>query len=240
MATAKAGVAIQQAGRSKAQVAAETAKRNIQSMTLKATRAGYVARQFNMDGSFRWGSYIPALQVGDTVRAGMAVAQIPDLENWEVSVRVGELDRGHMAVGQKASINVVALPGRTFQGHVKSIGGTTGPPWDRQADCRIAIDDASPELRPGMSARAFITTEVMKNVLWLRSQALFDSDGRKFVYARAGSTFTPVNVKLVRRSESQAVIEGLKEGQIVALASPDQMKKQPVRVGGATQAMQKN
>ena len=237
IATAKAGTAIQEAARVKANVVATTARRNIEQMTLRAKRKGYAARQQNQEGNLRWGSYMPALQPGDTVRAGMAVAQIPDLENWEASVRMGELDRGHLAVGQTAEITVVALPGRTFNGHVKSIGGTTGPPWDRNFDCRVAIDDPSPELRPGMSVRVLITTEVLRNVLWVRSQALFESDGRKFVYAKSGPAFTPVDVKLVRRSESQAVLEGLAEGQIVAVASPDIMKKQPSRLGGAMQAV---
>lgn len=239
LATAKAGIAIQEAARTKARVAADTARRNIDNMTLKAKRSGYVARGQNQEGNFRWGSYLPALQVGDTVRAGMAVAQIPDLENWEATIRVGELDRGHIAAGQKADITVVALPGRHFGGEIKSIGGTTGPPWDRRFDCRLGIKDAVPELRPGMSINAIITTEVLRNALWLPSQALFESDGRKFVYLKSGSSFTPHDVKLVQRSESQVVVEGLTEGQSVALASPDVMKKQSSRAGGALQAIPK-
>jgi len=48
-----------------------------------------------------------------------------------------------------------------------------------------------------------ITTEVMKNVLWAPAQALFESDGRTFVYVQNAETFLPHDVKLVRRSESQ-------------------------------------
>src|SRR5205085_1111386 len=96
---ARAGIAMQQAARTKAKVASETAQRNIDSMTLKAKTSGYVAVQQNTQGNFNWGSYLPAIQVGDNIRAGMAVAQIPDLRNWEVTARIGELDRGHLAVG---------------------------------------------------------------------------------------------------------------------------------------------
>ena len=74
----------------------------------------------------------------------------------------------------------------------------------------------------------------MKSVLWLPSQALFESDGRKFVYVRRGSGFTPQDVNLVRRSETSVVIEGLKEGELVALASPDQIRsKNDGAKGGA-------
>jgi multidrug efflux pump subunit AcrA (membrane-fusion protein) len=237
LATAKAGIAIQEAARTKARVAAQTAQRNIDSMTLKSKTGGYVARQQNMEGNWRWGSYLPALQVGDTIRAGMAVAQIPDLHNWEVTARIGELDRGHLAIGQATQVSVIALPGKKFQARLKSIGGTTGPPWDRHFETRFTIENPSPELRPGMSVRLVVTTDVKKGVLWLPSQALFESDGRKFVYVRSGASFTPQDVKLVRRSESQVVIEGLPQGKVVALANPDQMKKQPPGAGGAMQAL---
>ena len=237
--TAKAGIAIHQAGRAKAKVAADTARRNIESMSLKAKSGGYVARQQNMEGNWRWGSYLPALQVGDTVRAGMAVAQIPDLKNWEVTARVGELDRGHLAPGQPAEVLVIALPDKKFHAKLKSVGGTTGPPWDRYFETRFTLDDPAAELRPGMSARVLVTTETMKKALWLPSQALFESDGRKFVYVQSGESFTPADVKLVRRSESQVVIEGLPEGKVVALANPDLMRKTKQRGGGALQAIPK-
>jgi multidrug efflux pump subunit AcrA (membrane-fusion protein) len=223
---ARAGITMQEAALARAKVAADTAQRNIDSMTLKAKTTGYVARQQNTQGNFNWGSYLPTLQVGDNARPGMAVAQIPDLKNWEITARIGELDRGHLTVGQKAGVEVVALPGRTFTGTIKVIGGTTGPPWDRRFECRLGVDNPAVDLRPGMSVRMVITTQVMNNVLWLPSQALFESDGRKFVYARHNESFTPRDVTLVRRSESRVVIEGLREGELVALANPDQMRDQ--------------
>ena len=183
---------------------------------------------------------MPAWQVGDMVRAGMAVAQIPDLHNWEVSARIGELDRGHLGVGQQTEVRVVALPGKTFTGRIKSIGVTAGPPWDRHFETKVAIENPSPELRPGMTVRLVITTETMKNALWVPAQALFESDGRKFVYLKEGAGFSPKDVKLIRRSESKVVLEGLSEGQLIAMANPDQMRDRGKKqAGNAVQAIQK-
>jgi hypothetical protein len=168
------------------------------------------------------GMKLPTLQVGDTVRPGMAVAQIPDFSNWEANARIGELDRGHLAEGQKADISVIAIPERTFAGHIKIIGGTAGAPWDRHFDCRIAIENPSPELRPGMSAKVVLTTETLRNVSWIPAQAVFESDGRSFVYLQSGAAFVPADIKVVRRSESQVVVEGLSQGQVVALSNPEQ------------------
>jgi hypothetical protein len=82
-----------------------------------------------------------------------------------------------------------------------------------------------------MTSNILITVETLEDVLWVPSQALFEIDGRSFVYARSAQGFTPHDVKLVRRSESQAVIAGIDEGQIVALSNPDQQG----RSGGSGQ-----
>ncbi len=238
-ANSTAGIAIQEAARNKAKVQAETARHNIESMTLKAHRSGYVSIQPNMgSGMFFGGMTLPALQVGDTVRPGMAVAQIPDLSNWEASARIGELDRGHLAVGQKAAISVIAVPEKSYTGLIKDIGGTAGPPWNRRFECKISIDNPSPELRPGMSARVVVTTETLRDVLWVPAQAVFESDGRSFVYVQSGGSFVPGDIKVVQRSESQVVLTGLKPGAAVAMANPDQQSKK-TGAGGALQAIPK-
>jgi len=239
-ATTLASVAIHKAAQNKATVMAAAAKRIIDSMTLKAKTSGYVNIQSNQNTNLYWGMAMPPFQVGDNTRAGMAVAQIPDLKNWEVSANVGELDRGHLSPGQKVTVAVVALAGKEFKGHVKSMGGTSGPPWDRKFECRITLEEASPELRPGMTSNMQITIESLDDVLWVPSQALFESDGRSFVYLETPNGFVPHDVTLVRRSESQAVLTGVKEGDLVALSNPTQQNKPgSSQQGGAMKALGK-
>ena len=90
---------------------------------------------------------------------------------------------------------------------------------------RIALEDAATQLRPGMTSNLVITLETLDDVLWIPSQALFESDGRTFVYAQGPEGFMPRDVTLVRRSESQAVITGIKENTLVSMANPDQLNK---------------
>ena len=236
--TARSGIAIQEAAKAKAKVKAEVARKNIEAMTLKAKSSGYVAIQQNDEGNLRWGMYMPPYQVGDSPRPGKAVAQIPDLSSWEATARIGELDRGHIAEGQPAEAEVVPIPGRTLKGRIKTIGGTTGPPWDRHFDCRVSIQDPLPALRPGMSVSLRIVTGSIKNALWIPAQALFEAEGRKYVHVRSATGFTTKDVELVRRSESQVVIKGLTEGQMIALANPDQ-SGQKESGKGALQALPK-
>jgi HlyD family secretion protein len=239
-ATDNATIAIQEAGRAKAEAQGLTARQNIDAMALRTHRAGYVSIKENNTGNLQFfGMTLPILQLGDTVRPGMAVAEIPDLKNWELAAKIGELDRGHLAPGEKVDITIIAVPDKPFTGHVKEIGGTIGQPWDRHFECKITLDNPSPELRPGMSATIVVTTEEMKNVLWLPAQALFESDGRTFVYARSGPSFVGKDVTLVRRNESKIVISGLAEGQEVALADPAEMTKKKASSTGAMPSLAK-
>jgi multidrug efflux pump subunit AcrA (membrane-fusion protein) len=220
---ARASVNIQEASLKKASVLAGVAKSNIEKMTLKAPASGYVNIESNTNSNFFFpGMTFPAFQIGDSVRAGMAVAQIPDLAHWDAAVVITESDRGLISVGQTGEVRVVAIPGRALKAKVSNLGGTTGPPWNRRFECKLTLEDTLPNLRPGMSVNVVISTESLKNVLWVPTQAVFESDGRTFVHAFDKGSFVAKDVKIVRRGESQVVITGVSEGTEVALASPDQ------------------
>jgi HlyD family secretion protein len=242
--TASSGIAIQKANQNKAKVMADLAQKNIDNMTLKAKTSGYVSIQANTYGMVFWGMQAPPFQVGDSVRGGMAVAQIPDLQTWEVVAKVGELDRGHLNPGQRVAVRIVALAGKEFPGAIKSLGGTSGPPWDRKFETRITLDQGAPELRPGLSSNLVITAETLEEALWVPFQAVFESDGRAFVYRRTPNGFTPKDITLVKRSESQVVLTGIAEGEEVAMSNPDQSakpgaQKQQPQQNGAMKALSK-
>lgn len=224
-AAAQAGVAIQQAAVNKAQVKADIAAKAIESMTLRAPADGYVSilENRNSSGIMFGGMELPMFQLGDSVRPGVPIMQIPNLEDWQVSAQIGELDRGHLAVGQDAEISIVAMPGRVFRGRITNIGSTTGPPWNRRFECSISIDDPSAELRPGMSATIEIVTAELTDVLWLPSQAVFDRGGQPFVYLRGPNGFAPQDVTLARSGGARVAVNGIDQGSVVALSDPTQL-----------------
>jgi len=92
-----------------------------------------------------------------------------------------------------------------------------------------------------MTSNLMITVDSLNDVLWIPSQALFENDGRSFVYIRSAQGLVPHDVQLVRRSESQAVIIGIAEGDLVALSSPDQQNRPAAsgQAGGVMKALQK-
>jgi HlyD family secretion protein len=121
-ATSAAGVAIQKANQNKAKMMAETASRTIDSMTLKVKTSGYVNVQANNNLNMLYtGMQLPPYQLGDTARAGMAIAQIPDLKSWEVSASIGSRPplRRTESFGRRSRFGrpVVSRPRQEYRRH---------------------------------------------------------------------------------------------------------------------------
>jgi hypothetical protein len=73
------------------------------------------------------------------------------------------------------------------------------------------------------------------NLLLVPPQALFDRDGKPFVYVSQGSSFVAQPVKVMRRTESQVAIEGVPEGAVVAVVNPERATGAAGASGAATQ-----
>ena len=230
------GVDVQRAAVKEAQTKVDTTRQTLAGLTLRAPASGYVQLAENTNGLsvLFYGMSVPTFQLGDSARPGQMVAQIPDMSGWEVSTQIPETDRAFLATGQQAIVRPKAMPGREFKGHISLLGGSAGSAWNRTFNCRIALDDADDALRPGLSVDVVIRVETLANVLWVPSQAVFEREGRWFVYRQAPEGYVSHPVTIVRRTESQAVVTGIDKGATIALAEPGrrttQRAVQPVRL----------
>jgi HlyD family secretion protein len=216
------GVDVQRAAVKEAQTKVDTTRQTLASLTLKAPTSGYVQLAENTNGLsvLFFGMQVPTFQLGDWARPGQMVAQIPDMSGWEVSTQIPETDRAFLATGQPAVVRPKAMPGREFKGHISLVGGSAGNAWNRTFNCRIALDEADDALRPGLSVDVVIRVETLEKALWVPSQAVFEREGRWFVYRHAPEGYVAHPVTIVRRTESQAVVKGIDEGATIALAEP--------------------
>jgi hypothetical protein len=221
------GVDVQRAGVREAQAKVDRNRETIAGLTLRAPTSGYVQLSENTNGLnvLFYGMQIPTFQLGDSARPGQMVAQIPDLSGWEVSAQIPETDRAFLVTGQSALVRPKAIPGREFKGHVSLLGGSAGNAWNRTFNCRIALDETDDGLRPGLSVDVVIRVETLTDVLWVPSQAVFEREGRWFVYRQAPEGYVSHPVTIVRRTESQAVVKGVDEGATIALAEPGRRTK---------------
>lgn len=118
--------------------------------------------------------------------AGSTLMTLADMSKITAEVKVDETDIVNIKDGQPADVTVDAIPGKVFKGHVTLVGdqallrstgiatsqSTTGTEEAKDFKVVVTLDQASPELRPGLSTTAKITTAQKSNVLSLPIQAL--------------------------------------------------------------------
>ena len=129
---------------------------------------------------------------GETVVVGIQNAQgstlmtLADLSVITAEVKVDETDIVNVKMGLNVDVTVDALPGRSFKGLVTEVGdqailrstgiatsqSTTGTEEAKDFKVVVTLTNPPPELRPGLSATAKITTAVRQNVLSVPIQAL--------------------------------------------------------------------
>jgi HlyD family secretion protein len=228
-ATSRAGLAVVEQKRNKAQLARLTAKRNIDQMRVLAPFDGLVVVKDNLDamgGIFMMGMSLPEYREGDSVSPGRVVAEVTDGSAIEVLARIGEADRAYVNGGDRARVAVDPVPGVEFPATVQSVSGMVsrrGPfesDGQRQFDAVFRLDGGDPRLRPGVTALVTVTAPPLTNVLHLPREAVFDVDGRPFVYAKSGRGFEAQPIKVRLRTESRVVVDGLEAGLEVALVNP--------------------
>jgi HlyD family secretion protein len=122
---ALAQIAVLRETRNKSMIDVEREKMRIAQTKLLSPMTGLVAiRQNRAQGFFFPGMQIPDIREGDTLQAGMAVADVLDLSEFEVVARVGELDRANLHEGQDVSLQLDAVPDKHFRGKIKNMSGS--------------------------------------------------------------------------------------------------------------------
>jgi HlyD family secretion protein len=227
-ANARAAQAALEEKRNKSRLDVEAAERNIERMKLDAPFAGIVLAQENRDaagGFMIFGMTMPDYRAGDVVQPGRPVAELFDPGSLDVVARIAEADAANVAPGQRAQVQLYPDWTRTLQATVASIGtGGARRFWEantRQLELVLRVTGNTGGLQPGWSGTVVITGEPVRNATHVPRQALVERDGKALVFLRQGAGFVPTPVKVRRRTETAAVIEGVAAGSVVALRDPE-------------------
>jgi len=228
-ATSTAALAVVEERRHKAQLAMERAKSIIENLDVKAPIDGDVSVKENRDGQYFFftGMVLPEYREGDTTFSGRNIADVIESGRMEVRAKVTEVDRDNLSTGQSATVQIDALPGRTFSAKVGplSASASRGSFFEtsavRQFDIVLALDQPDPSMRAGSSVRLTIDGREIKDALHVPRQAVFEKAGKNYVFVQTGDRFERRDVKVVTATESRAVINGLHDGDVIALVDPD-------------------
>lgn len=119
--------------------------------------------------------------VGTMNNAGTVLLTIADMSVIEAEIEVDETDIPSVVLGQEARVTIDAVPDRTFRGRVTEIGNSpiqlTGTQTITQQQATnfkvvITLDEEVPDIRPGFTCTAEITTATRKHVVSVPIQAL--------------------------------------------------------------------
>jgi HlyD family secretion protein len=196
-------------------------------MVIRAPIDGIVNVLPNFRASGSFGSKPPPFKEGDTAWTGAAIAEIPDLTEMRVELKLEEVERGRIVLGQPVRIRVDAIPDREFPAALDWISPIAeqeflGPGLTQKSfPARATLEGVDDRLRPGMSATAEIVIESQQDVLLIPERASFLHDGNPAVYVQKDDEFEIREIEVGQRNDTDLVVlSGLEEGEVVALEDP--------------------
>lgn len=229
-ATNQASLAVSLEKRNKAQLAMQRAQQVIDSLVVRAPFDGVVSVKENRDasgGMMFWGMVLPEYRAGDQIWPGRPVADVIESGRMEVRAKIDETDRPNLVDGQSGIVEVDALPGEQFKARVGQLSGLANranffesASVTRLFDLTLQFDNPDPRLKAGGSVRVTLDGKDMPDAIHVPRQAVFDKNGKNYVFVKTGERFEQHDVKVEQRTESRVVISGLTEGTEIALVDP--------------------
>jgi HlyD family secretion protein len=157
--------------------------------------------------------------IGTMNNAGTVLLTLADMSIIQAEVEVDETNIPNVQLGQKAKITIDAIPDKSFKGHVSEIGNSpiqaaAGSTSTQATNFKVVVvlDEPVPEVRPGFTATADITTATRKDVVAVPIPAVAV---RELVYDANGQIVKEPRTDKRRRTpvETVAAAAELKPGQ---------------------------
>ena len=183
---------------------------------------------------------IRTVNPGDYLKDGADIVNIEDIDAVFVDFRLPERFLTKIRKGQRADVDLDALPGRKFVAFVQAIDPLIDANG-RSVSVRACIDNRSLSLRPGMFARVTAVFGERARALVVPEEAIVPQGPRLFVIKvvdgpeKNSKISERVEVKVgIRRPGRVEITEGLSEGDVVVIAGQQRIQKD----GSAVRVMQ--
>ena len=180
--------------------------------------------------------------VGTMNNAGTILLKLADMSVIQAEIQVDETNIPMVQFGQKAKITIDAIPERTFAGHVSEIGNSpiaaaAGATGTQATNFKVVVvlDEPVPDIRPGFTCTADITTAKRPQVVSAPIPAVAV---RELIYDAGGQVVKePRTDKRRPATPATAAIAELKPGQTrketegVFLVRNNRVEFSPIKVG---------
>ena len=159
----------QQSRMQQEQAVVENAKLNLSKVRIESPITGIITRRNIEEGE--------TVVVGTMNNAGTVLLTVADMSVIEAEVEVDETDIPNVQLGQKAKVTIDAMPGKSFTGKVTEIGNSpiqaTGSAATQATNfkVKVTVDGEIPDVRPGFTCTAEITTATRQQAIAVPIQA---------------------------------------------------------------------
>ncbi|MET0312428.1 MAG: efflux RND transporter periplasmic adaptor subunit, partial [Burkholderiaceae bacterium] len=173
---------------------------------------------------------ISAINVGDYLKDGGDIVNIEEIDALFVDFRLPERVQPKLQRGQRAMVEVEALPGRRFNAVVQAIDPLVDANG-RSIAVRGCIDNRQLQLRPGMFARVNMVFAERENAVVIPEEAIVPQGNRQFVIKLAGEqgverTTQRAEVKVgARRAGRVEILSGVQAGETVVTAGQQKVQR---------------
>jgi Cu(I)/Ag(I) efflux system membrane fusion protein len=153
---------------------------------------------------------------GAEVQPGTMLFQLADLNSVWVTAEVPETQAAWLKPGDRAEIEVPALPGERFEGQVDYLYPELTQAT-RTLRVRVVVKNPHKHLRPGMFAAAHFRSMTQDRSLTVPSESVIKTGTRSFVIVADDDThFRPTRVRVgAEQGGRSEILEGLTLGQNV-------------------------
>ena len=147
---------------------------------------------------------------GEPAGSNSALLTLVDDTQVVLDAQIDETDIGRIAVGQRATVTLDAVPGRTFSARVTRIAPTATLVSNIPIYyVTVQVDNTDHLLRAGMTGQATVVVQEIAAAFRLPARAVHSADGGSTVYVRGNDgTFAQVPVTVVGASGIQSVVTG--------------------------------
>jgi len=167
------------------------------------------------------------IEEGAQVRNRQELIKLPDTSSMKVSVNVHESHVSKVHPGQKAFVVLDSLPDRRFRAEVRKVGllpdaqERFGNPNLKVYKTEVHLNEALPDSKPGVSARAEIIITNIPSALSVPVQCVTTYNGQPSVFVRRGGENVPVPVEVgLFNTKFIEITSGLQEGDLLLLSPP--------------------
>jgi membrane fusion protein, multidrug efflux system len=178
------------------------------------------------------------VNVGDYVKDGADLVQVEDVSTVWVDFRLPERYLAQLKPGQAVAVTLDALPGRPHTARVEAVDSQLDASG-RSVLVRARVANPGGELRSGLFARARIVFSTREQAVTVPEEALVPMGEQQFLIKVVdGANGSKLGQRMparigVRRAGRVEVLEGLKPGDLVAVAGQARLMRgepQPVRI----------